>query len=69
MVNISTHRKNLSKSMSGKDMGIPVDMICKSGKCINKLPVLFSFIFNLKLFHVSLIILNYCFFFPWLKFK
>ena len=27
MVNKSTHRKNLSKSMSGKNMGIPVYMI------------------------------------------
>ena len=27
MVNKSIHRKNLSESMSGKDMGIPVDMI------------------------------------------
>ena len=27
MVNKPTHIKNLSKSMSGKDMGIPVDMI------------------------------------------
>ena len=27
VVNKSTHRKNLSKSMSGKDMDIPVDMI------------------------------------------
>ena len=41
----------------------------KNKKCSNKLPVPFSFIFNLKLFHTLLIILNYCFFFPWLKFK
>ena len=41
----------------------------KTNKCSNKLPVLFSFILNLKLFHVLLIILNYYFFFPWLKFK
>ena len=27
MVNESIHRKNLSESMSGKDMGIPADMI------------------------------------------
>ena len=27
MVNKSIHRKNLSESMSGKDMDIPVDMI------------------------------------------
>ena len=27
MVNKSIHTKNLSESMSGKDMGIPVDMI------------------------------------------
>ena len=27
MVNKSIHRKNLLESMSGKDMGIPVDMI------------------------------------------
>ena len=27
MVNKSIHRKNLSESMSGKDIGIPLDMI------------------------------------------
>ena len=26
-VNKSIHRKNISKSMSGKDMGIPIDMV------------------------------------------